>query len=78
MKKGGKCIFSAFGIYVYFFLSWLKIYKIEKKRVNIFSLRRVPPHFSKFNLGKYINQEGDRGKNMKFKINIHPAYKATN
>ena len=36
---------------VYFFPNRRKIYKIAKKRLTIFRLRRAPPH-NKFHLGK--------------------------
>ena len=45
----------------YFPPNWLKIYKTAKKRLKIFRMRRVPPHYNKFNLGKNMNQEGGGG-----------------
>ena len=58
--------------WAYFSPNWLKIYKIAKKRLNIFHLRRAPPQYNRFNLGKkYISGRG--GKQINFKFNIHPA-----
>ena len=47
----------------------LKYTKLQKKRLNIFLLRRATPHYNKFQLGKNIDQEGGGG-GQKYELNI--------
>ena len=66
MKKGGKKhIFSPIGKkYAYFFPNWLKIYKIEQKKVD---------KVDNFIRGTIINQEGG-GQKYEYEFNIHPWF----
>ena len=75
-KKGGKCIFFpqlVKSTYAYFFPNWLKINKIaQKKYLKIFRLRRAPPHYIKYHLGKKYKSSRGGGQN-EFQIYIHPC-----
>ena len=57
--------FCVYYKYAYFFPNWLKIFKIAKKRLQIFRLRRAPPPYIKFHLGKkYNSKKGGASKNI--------------
>ena len=76
MKIMGKMhILSPIGKkYAYFFPHKLKIYKIAKKRAENFRLRRAPPQYYKFHLGKNKNQEGGGGKKWILNLIYTPAF----
>ena len=75
LLKGGEMhIFSLIGKRMHIFSPIkLKYTKLPKKRLTIFQLRRAPPYYKKFHLGKKYQSRrgGGCGINMNF-FNKHP------
>ena len=70
MKKGGEMFFFPHlvkSMHIFFLLT-LNIQNLRKKKF----LRRSPPQYNKFHLGKKQRSRRGEGENMNYKFNIHP------